>query len=128
MCTSKYYIGDKKRQHALLFHYAGTEVADIFDTIPEKDKGKDEKYLRAVELLTNCFSPKKNIEYEVHVFRQVKEMSDETLDIFHTCLRKLAKTCEFTDIEREVKTQIIQECLSQRLQRRALWETISLTQ
>jgi hypothetical protein len=30
-------ITDKKRQRALLFHYAGSEVADIFDTFPEKD-------------------------------------------------------------------------------------------
>ena len=84
--------------------------------------------MRAVERLTNYFSPKKNIEYEVHMFRQVKQMSGETIDRFHTRLRKLAKTCEFTDVEREIKTQIIQGCLSQRLRRRALRETISLTQ
>ena len=121
-------IDDKRRQRALLFHYAGSEVADIFDTFPEKDKGKDDDYMRAVELLTNYFSPKKNIEYEVHMFRQAKQMSGETMDRFHTRLRKLAKTCEFTDVEREIKTQIIQGCLSQRLRRRALRETISLTQ
>ncbi|XP_028418333.1 uncharacterized protein K02A2.6-like [Dendronephthya gigantea] len=119
-------INDEKRQRALLFHYAGCEVADLFDTFPEKDKGKDNDYSRAVELLTEYFSPKKNIEYEVHVFRQAKQMSGETMDGFHTRLRKLARTCEFTDVEREIKTQIIQGCLSQR--RRALREAISLTQ
>ena len=84
--------------------------------------------MRAVELLTNYFSPKKNIEYEVDMFRQAKQLSGETMGRFHTRLRKLAKTCEFTDVEREIKTQIIQGCLSQRLRRRALRETISLTQ
>ena len=68
-------IDDKRRQRALLIHYAGSEVADIFDTFPEKDKGKDDDYMRAVELLTNNFSPKKNIEHEVHMFRQAKQMS-----------------------------------------------------
>ena len=62
------------------------------------------------------------------MFRQAKQMSGETTDRFHTRLRKLAKTCEFTDVDREIKTQIIQGCLSQRLRRRALRETISLTQ
>ena len=39
-------IDDKRRQRALLFHYAGSEVADIFDTFPEKDKGKHDDYTR----------------------------------------------------------------------------------
>jgi hypothetical protein len=121
-------ISDGKRQRALLFHYAGSEVADIYDTFPEKEKGKEDEYSRAAELLTQYFLPKKNIEYEVHVFRQAKQMTDETMDKFHTRLRKLAKTCEFTDIDREIKTQIIQGCLSQRLRRRALRETMTLAQ
>ena len=121
-------IDNIKRQRAQLFHCAGTEVADIFYTFPEKDKGKDDEYSRAVELLTNYFSPKKNIEYEVHVFCQVKQMGGETMDTFRTCLKKLAKTCEFTDVEREIRIEIIQGCLSQRLRRRALGEAISLTQ
>ena len=48
--------------------------------------------MRAVELLTNYFSPKKNIEYEVDMFRQAKQLSGETMGRFHTRLRKLAKT------------------------------------
>ena len=39
-------IDDKRRQRALLFHYDGSEVADIFYTFPEKDKGKDDDYMR----------------------------------------------------------------------------------
>ena len=108
-------ITDEKRQQALLFHYAGSEVSDIFDTFPEKDKGKEEEYSRAAELLTQYFLPKRNTEYKVHVFRQAKQMTGETMDRFHTRLRKLARNCEFTDVYREVKTQIIQGCLSQRL-------------
>ena len=43
-------------------------------------------------------------------------------------MRKLAKNCEFVDIDREIKTQIIQGCLSQRLRRRAQREMITLVQ
>ena len=94
----------------MLFHHAGPEVANIIDTFPGKNEGKDDEYSRAVELLTTYFSPKKNIECEVHVFCQAKQMGGETIDVFHTRLRKLARTCEFADVDREIKTQIIQGC------------------
>jgi hypothetical protein len=55
-------------------------------------------------------------------------MTGETIDRFHTCVRKLVKNCEFTDDDREIKTQIIQGCLSQRLWQRALQETMTLVQ
>lgn len=74
-----------------MFHCAGFEVEDIFDTFPDKDKGKDDEYGPAVELLTDHFSLQKNIERKVHVFRHAKQMTDETVDGFHTRLRKLAK-------------------------------------
>ena len=55
-------MDDKRRQLALLFHYAGPEVADIFDTIPGKDERKDDGYSRAVELLTIvCTSRRRKI-------------------------------------------------------------------
>ena len=55
-------MDDKRRQLALLFHYAGPEVADIFDTIPGKDEGKDDEYQsRAVELLTMYTSRRRKI-------------------------------------------------------------------
>lgn len=94
-------------QRALLFHYAGSEIADVFDTFLEKDKSKEEEYSRATEY--------EEYEYEVHVFRQAKQMTGKAMYTFHTRLRKLARNCEFTDVDREVKTQIIQGCLSQRL-------------
>ena len=57
-------ITDEKRQRALLFHNGGSEVADIFDTFPEKDK--DDDYSRATELPTEYFSPRKNMAGETH--------------------------------------------------------------
>ena len=43
-------------------------------------KGKDDDYYRAADLLSEYFLPKKNIEYETHVFRQAKQMTSETID------------------------------------------------
>ena len=39
---------------------------------------------------------------------------------FYTKLKALAVTCEFADEKREIKTQIIQNCSSNKLRREAL--------
>ena len=38
-----------------------------------------------------------------------------SLDSYHTRLRQLAKTCEFTDIDKEIKERIILTCGSSSL-------------
>ncbi len=55
-----------------------------------------------------------------------KQKTGETIDAFHTRLRQLATTCEFSNPEREIKSQIILTCSSSRLRRRALRDS-SLT-
>ena len=54
-------IGDKKRQRALLLYYAGEEVSEIFDTLP--DMGED--FETAKTKLNEYFDPKKNVEFEL---------------------------------------------------------------
>ncbi|GAA6090226.1 uncharacterized protein K02A2.6-like [Tachysurus ichikawai] len=111
-------VTNKTRQRAMLLHYAGEQVQDIFDTIPEN--GDSDDYDKAAQVLTEYFSPSRNTEYEVYVFRQAKQKPGETIDAFHTRLRQLATTCEFTNIDREIKSQIILTCTSSLLRRRAL--------
>ena len=62
-------IKDKKPQRALLLHYAGEDVNNIFETLTET--GDD--YATAVTKLTDYFAPKKNTEYEIYKFRQAKQ-------------------------------------------------------
>ena len=71
---------------------------------------------------TNYFTPKQNREHEIYVFRQAKRESNESLSAFHTRLRQLAVTCEhlFSDVDREIKTQIVQSCSSHKLRKKAL--------
>ena len=59
-------------------------------------------------------------------FRQTKQKEGESLDSYHTRLRQLTKTCEFTDVEKEIKEHIILTCTSRPLRRRALRENFSL--
>ena len=48
---------DKPRKRALLLHYAGEEVNEIFETLPNTG----DNYDTAVARLTEYFSPKKKI-------------------------------------------------------------------
>lgn len=83
-------ISDDTQKRALLLHYGGPEVDEIFDTL--QDVGGDKDYKKAVEKLTAHFSPQVNITYEVYNFRQAKQKDGENLDCFHTRLRSLTKT------------------------------------
>ena len=53
-----------KRRLALLLHYAGSEVEDVFDTLPGNAGDKD-TYTKAKPLFQAYFQPKKNVELEV---------------------------------------------------------------
>lgn len=116
-------IKDKKRQRALLLHYAGENVNEIFDTLTDTE----EDFATAKQKLKKYLAPKKNTECEVYRFRQAKQSSEETIDSFHTRLRQLALNCEFADTSKEVKSQIIQSCHSTRLRRKALRDDTDLT-
>ena len=93
-------VKDKPRQRALLLHYAGEATNEIFDTLPDTAAGEgDDPFEKAVRALTNYFTPKQNREYEIYVFRQAKQESNESISAFHTRLRQLAVTCEFDDVD-----------------------------
>ena len=114
-------VTNKPRQRALLLHYAGEATNEIFDTLPNTTAGEgDDPLEKAVQALTNYFTPKQNREYEIYVFRQAKQEGNETISAFHTRLRQLAVTCEFDDVDREIKTQIVQSCSSHKLRTKAL--------
>ena len=84
-----------------------------------EQKGSEDDFDTAVKSLTTYFEPKKNTEYEIYKFRQASQRHDEKLDSYHTRLRHHAPTCEFTDMDREIKTQIVQTCTSQQFRRKA---------
>ncbi|CAB4044596.1 Retrovirus-related Pol poly from transposon, partial [Paramuricea clavata] len=86
----------------------------------------DADYEAAVGKLTEYFAPQTNIAYEVYNFRQARQNQGESLDSYHVRLRQLAKTCDFTDIDKEMKEHIILSCTSNTLRRRALQDEYSL--
>ena len=118
-------ITDATQKRALLLHYAGPDVDDIFETLP--DTGEDKDYKKAVECLNTYFVPKVNMVYEEYQFRQAKQRSNENLASYHTRLRQLAKHCGFADVDKEIRTQIVFSCTSHKLRLRALRDDLSLT-
>jgi len=97
-----------KRKRALLFHYAGPDVDEIFDNLP--NTGKNNDYDTAVANLHEYFSQQVNTTYKVCNFRQPKQKEGELLNSYHTRLRQLAKTCESSDIDKEINKHIILTC------------------
>ena len=112
-------VQSRARQKALLLHYAGEQVFEIFETLPDTSDASDD-FEKACEKLTTYFSPKKNMEYEVYQFRKQKQEIGESLDTYHTHLRRLAATCEFADTDREIKGNRNNKTFLQRL-RCILW-------
>ena len=52
----------------------------------------------------------------------LQKKEGQSLDEFVTELRRLAKDCEFTNTDNEILSQVIQNCKSNQLRRRALRE------
>ena len=119
-------ITDSTQKKSLLLYYSGVEVSDIFDTLTVASGEGVDVYKAATDALTAHFAPSKNTEYERFLFRDAKQSPGETMDAFHKRLQRMAKSCSFHDKNAEVKSQIIKGCLSTRIRRRALRETLSL--
>ena len=111
-------ITDSARKRAVLLHFAGPEVQDIFLTLT--DTGVT--YETALAKFTEYFTPKKNIPFERHLFRQVSQEPGESIESFATRLQTRAKSCAFENVGEAVRDQIVEKCCSSKLRRRLLRE------
>ncbi len=130
-----YAITNPDRQKAMLLHFAGDPVFEIASTLDLTPRPADQAANRPAEdayaatkrVLSSYFCPTNNKEFNIYVFRQGKQGTDESIDQFFARLKKLAAGCEFADLEGEVKSQIIQGCKSSKLRLAALQDhTITL--
>ena len=117
-------ITDVLQKQALLLHMAGSEVQDIFETISNPEaivlqEGED-KFSATVRILNNHFIPQTNITYERHLFRQLRQTDDETVDQFVSRLRRQAGNCGFTDVDEQIKDQLLDKCKSTLFRRKLL--------
>ena len=94
----------KAGQKALLLHYGGANLSDIYYTL-----GSEGGYDQVKEKLNAHFEPKVNVTFETYNVRQLAQEQDKSIDKFVTRLR-----------DREIKDQIVQRCLFERLRQNAL--------
>ncbi|CAB4015033.1 Hypothetical predicted protein, partial [Paramuricea clavata] len=110
---------NKVQQRALLLHCAGSDVQVIFDVLPETGNAKE--YEKAEEALTRHFVTQVNVPYERHMFRELAQNENETIDQFAVRLRRKAQQCDYGDqLESQIRDQIISRCRSSDLRRKFL--------
>ncbi|XP_077983944.1 uncharacterized protein LOC144438677 [Glandiceps talaboti] len=107
------------QKRALLLHTAGLEVQEIYFTLVGEDTEKE--YKDTMKVLNDYFIPKANVPFKRHLFRQIVQSSEETVDKFVCRLRQRATTCDFGEREDEyIRDQLIDKCYSTKLRRRFL--------
>lgn len=110
-------ITNDVRKKALLLHYAGEDVFDIFESLKnaptslspdaQATSGRTttqtgSRYSSARAMFDEYFSTLINTAFGVYPFRQAQEQSEDSLDAFRTRLRKLARGCGFANVELEI--------------------------
>ena len=99
---------------ALLLHCAGPDIQDIFDVLADTGSAKD--YEQAEDALTRHFVTQINTPYERHLFREMVQGEDKTIDQFAIRLRRKAQQCDYGDqMEAQIRDQIISKCRSNEL-------------
>ena len=131
------------RKKAILLHFAGTEVHDIFDNIPApaapaaaaaedppQNNNQPDVFRQCVDALTQHFNPQSNTMINVYQFRKMKQEEGETLEEFYTKLKHQAVLCNFPEgqTDNEIKSQIVMGGSNSHLRRKALEQEMTLAQ
>ena len=70
------------RKKCLLLHVAGEYVFDVADALTDEEL----TYAAQKNKLNEHFAPKRNVEYEIFMFRQAAQESGENIDKYHARL------------------------------------------
>lgn len=82
---------------ALLLNFVGQEGLDLYNTFTF-EQGEEVKFKAVLDAFQDFATPKKNEVYERYVFNNRCQQHGETFDHFTTDLKKLAKSCEYGDL------------------------------
>lgn len=104
----------------------GAEAVEVYDTFELEDAQK-ESYKDVIDAFQKFCTPKTNEVYERFVFYQRKQKESEPFDAFLIDIKRLARTCEFKEREKEMlRDQIVMGTNDKKLQTRLL-EIANLT-
>ena len=97
---------NKVQRRALLLHCVGPDVQDVFDVLPDTGGAKDHQ--KAEDALTAHFVTQINIPYERHLFREMIQDENETVDQYAVRLRWKAQQCDCGyQIQAQIRDQIV---------------------
>ena len=111
-------VTNEGQKIALLLHSGGMELQKIYYTLVAEDT--ETTFNDCLAALDNYFTPKVNVPFERHVFRQMQQMEGETIDQFVCRLRQKAISCDFANVDEAIRDQIIEKCKDSRLRRKFL--------
>ena len=83
------------QRRVLLLHCAGSDVQDILDVLPNTGGARD--YQKAEDVLTAHFVTQINTPYQQHLFREMVQEENETVDQSALRLRRKAQQCDYGD-------------------------------
>ena len=116
----------KQRRRAMLLHFAGPDVQEIFSTLA--DTGEATDYAAAVTALNGYFLPKVNSAFARQKFQRLQQKEGETVLQFVTRLRKEGKDCNFgADFDNQLRDAVLCKCRSNYVRRKLLEEREELT-
>ena len=118
-------IKDDSRMASILLHCGGDKLDEIEQTLTY-DKTEGSVFANLSKALTDHFEPKRNVTFSTYQFYQMKQEEGEGIDAFVTRLRNQAAMCDFQDVDRRIKDQIVFRCLSKKVRNKALTQDLSL--
>ena len=134
-------IKDDFQKKNLLLVCAGPEVQDLYDGLhPDDDVDEvrltqtggssqelPSKFQEAVDILSSHFVPQVNVPFERHLFKQMSPEVGENVSKFIARLKTRAKNCSFSDIDDQIRDQVIHTVKSSKLRRKLLENGKNLT-
>jgi hypothetical protein len=112
-------IDDETKQIDNLLYYGGEHVSEAYEAAITGVQ-KDTMLKAVMDRLYKIFNPEANHTINTFKFRSTKQFEGESFDEFLDRLKALAKSCNFTSGDSELKHQIIYGCSSDKLRARAM--------
>ena len=126
MILNEENTNNRQRRRAMLLYLTGTDVQDIFYTLPNTGDAKEHK--KAVGALNAYFVPVVDTTYARHTFRQLTQAPGETTRQFATRLKRAAKDCDYgADTDIQFRDEILCKCNSTYIKRKLSEEGQGLT-
>ena len=106
------------RCKAILLHYAGTKINEIFDTLSED--GDDHQV--TIDKISAYLKPRKNVAFDRYNFREIAQNQGELMKDYIIRLRLAGATCEFNEysLDEAIIEQVLSKCNSLALRKSLL--------